>query len=264
MGLLKKSYRLISAILMAVIIIYFSTTNLDLKSFSLNLVTEILGIFITVFLIDYVIQEREKKEKTKILKSAFHQFKRPVNDILHLFVEIYKATCEFKPQNLNTNYKEILSTEEFYETIKLFDYVKNAPIFPTRTWASYISFNVQSLKDTFDKIIDKYAFVLDSTIITEMELISSSPFLQIFASGEIILHADISINTKRTSLNILATETLMDDLKLFLEKVYYINDYFGKQVQEDFSLKYDLGIWQDNMVPKIGTARVNQKYQKPS
>ena len=100
------------------------------------MITEILGIFITVFLIDHVIQQREKKEKLKILKSAYLQFKRPAHDILNLLNTIYKASSETKPEKLNEFYKETFSRDDFFESIQYLDFMKKAPITPTQNWAN--------------------------------------------------------------------------------------------------------------------------------
>jgi hypothetical protein len=257
MEILKKSYYIIFSILIIILSIYFCTHNTELKSFSLNLITEILGIFITVFLIDYVIQEREKKEKQKILQSAFHQFKRPIREILGLLVIIYKSTCKSKPEDLKKTYKEILSTDDFYKTIKYLDFMKKAPITPTANWANYITHTVKSFNGSIDKIIDKYAFVLDSKMITEMESINNSSILQILASSEIILKSDISMNFSRENLPILANDDIIDDLKDFLDKVFHLIEYFENQAEIHFELNYDEGIWGENIAPKIGTGRVS-------
>ncbi|WP_300565431.1 hypothetical protein [Flavobacterium sp.] len=256
MDILKKSYLIILGILISIIILYFKTSDSELKSFSLNLITEILGIFITVFLIDRAIQSREKKEKLKILQSAYIQFRNPVMKMLDFLITAYKASCDTKPEDLKFTYKQILSTDEFYEAIKFLDFKNKAPITPTTNWSAYSAQHVRFLKDSFDKTIDKYAFVLDSKLINDMESLSNSRFLQILASAEIILQSDISMNHNRANLNILANNHATKELKTFLKNIFELIEYFEKQSQKLSFWTYDQGIWGDNIAPKIGSSRV--------
>ena len=257
MGILRKSYLVIFIILVSIIIVYFNTSNIELKSFSLNLITEIIGIFITVFLIDYVIQEREKQEKIKILKNAYKEFRRPTVGLLNLLISIYKATSQKVPEALKTTYSEILSTEDFYKAIPYLDFMRAAPVMPSTTWGLHISNEVKSLQNSYNKTIEKYGFALDSTIITEMESISNSHFLQIFGLGDRFAMVDNATNFNRQTLTVLATENLMEALHGFFEHLFSLNEYFGKQVNEEFIIKYDTGIWLDKIAPKVGSGRVD-------
>ncbi len=257
MEILRKSYIIISLILLLVIALYFKTTNTELKSFSLNLITEIIGIFITVFLIDYVIQEREKRERIKILKNAFKEFKRPTVKLLYLLTSIYKATCEKVPEDLKSTYPEILGTEDFYNSIPHLDFMRSAPVMPSTTWGLHISHEVKPLQNSYNKTIEKYGFALDSTVITEMESIINAHFLYIFSLGETFAMTDNATSFDRKKLTILATKDLMESLKGFLAKLFYLYEYFGKQVDEEYKLKYDSGIWLDKIAPKVGSGRVN-------
>ena len=258
MKLLWKSYIGIIVILGITTIVYFSCNSEELKSFTLNLITEIIGILVTILLIDQALRSKEKREKDKIIKSAFVQFKRPANEFLYLLLRIYKATCESKPENLNNNYKDIFSTNHFFETIQYLDFKLEAPVIPRQQWSQYVYNEVTNFKKEIDKILDKYVFVFDSHIIGELESLNNSSILQIISIGMMVQQADIQINHQRENLNLLAGEQVIDELKKFLNKLFNLIDYFNDILKQNDEFKTSDIVWDDNQAPKISSGRIKQ------
>lgn len=235
--LLWKSYLSIIIILGVATIVYFIFNNGELKSFTLNLITEIIGILVTILLIDRALRSKEKREKDKIIKSAFVQFKRPAKNVLNLLVKIYKATCESKPEKLTTNYKDLFSTNLFFETIQYLDFKLEAPVVPKQQWSQYIYNEVTNFKKEIDKILDKYVFVFDSHIIEELESLNNSSILQIISIGTMVQQSDFQTNYKRDNLNLLAGEQVIDELKTFLNKLFNLIDYFNYILNQNEEFK---------------------------
>ena len=256
MKILRWSYLLIGLIFVAAIGFYFFSIKVEFKNFSLNLITEIIGIFITVFLIDSAIRLRDKKEKNEILKNALIQLKRPIQCQLNILLQIYKASCIQKPIDLKTNYKELFETDDFYNSIQYLDFKKQAPVSPKTDWVHFVSFEEENIKKSLDMILDKYAFVLDSRMIKYIDWITNSTFIFIISSGKALHNSDIDMGFERKHLNLLAGEQTVDYIKEFLNRVFNLINYFEEQIKEKKELHYDTGFWNDNFAPKIASGRI--------
>lgn len=258
MDVLKRAIIILTLGFFIILGIYFYSSNTEVRSFCQNLLTTILGILITVFLIENVISNREKREKANILKNALIQFKRPTNKLMYLLVTIYKASCMEKPSDLKESYKDLFSTDDFYSNIQFLDFKKKAPIAAHIDWSQHVSNEIKLIKDEWEKVIDKYAFVLDSKLITDIEWVKNSSFLSIFSLGPQIAASDIYLNFQRKHLCILANNQIIADLKVVLDKVFGIVDYFETKTEEIHhpGLHYDSGIWLDRIAPKVSSGRV--------
>lgn len=257
MDVLKRAGIILVLSFFIILGIFIYSSNIELRSFCQNLLTTILGILITVFLIDYVISKREKTERVNILKNALIQFKRPTNKLMHLLVTIYKASSPEMPPD-SKSYKDLFSTDHFYSNIQYLDFKKKAPITSHIDWAHHVSNEIKLIKDEWEKVIDKYAYVLDSKLITEIEWLNNSSFLSIFSLGPSIAASDIYLKFERKHLCILAGSQIIDELKVFLDKIFQVVEYFESQavVVDHPGLHYDTGIWLDRIAPKISSGRV--------
>ena len=96
---LKFPLIILVVVVVVILLVVFGilTENETADNFSLNLITEIVGIFLTVFLIDLVIKRRENKKKKNILKNTYTQYKRPAQTLLYFFAKVYKASTLERP-----------------------------------------------------------------------------------------------------------------------------------------------------------------------
>lgn len=236
---------------------FIKATNSVFKDFSLNLITEIIGIFITIFFIDLVLKNKERREQTKILKNVFSQFKRPTRNLLNLFVKFYKAASLEVPSDSNTNFRTILSSEKFYNNVQYLDFLKPAPVVPHQAWLIYTSYEVKEIKELYEKIIDKYAFVLDSKLLEDIEWIINNSLLMVLSMGSRITASDQALNVKRDHFLMLAKNEEM--IKELIDKIFEVCDYFEKVTKIEADLNYSEALWQDNMGPKVSSGRYTGK-----
>ncbi|PZX46938.1 hypothetical protein [Algoriphagus chordae] len=258
---LKYPLLILTLVLILLVLLFLKVNNDTAEDFSLNLITEILGIFITVLLIDLVIKRKDDREKKKILKNTFAQFKIPAQNLLSFFASIYKASTDTKPKEWNTDYKSLLSTEQFYDSIKHLDFLKTAPVTPSTNWINHSHHQMTGIKNGFEKIIDKYAFALDSQIISDLEWLTNNWIINILSSGPIILASDQSMNHKREYFCLLAiqNETGIEDnpIKELIDKVFEVAEYFKSITDETSDIHYSDSLWQENMSPKLSESRVS-------
>lgn len=87
---LKIPYLLFLILLISCFSIYFSISSPSswIKAFSIEMASEIIGIFLVVFSIDRVIENEQAKERKKLELVAFLQLRRP---LLRHFYLLFKA-----------------------------------------------------------------------------------------------------------------------------------------------------------------------------
>lgn len=257
----KSQIIILFLVLLLLIILNLDTDNKTANDFSLNLISEIIGIIFTVLLIDFSVKKRENKEKKNILKNTYIQYKRPAGNLLHFFATAYKSSTLSKPYEWDTDYKKLLSTEQFYNSIEYLDFLKPAPVTPQTDWVNYSASKMTMIKNDFEKIIDKYAFILDSKIISDLEWICNNSIINTLSSGPIIMASDQSLGYKREDLCLLSieSENNKNPVKELIDKIFEITDYFQSISDEKSDLNYSKAIWQENMSPKLSESRVNIK-----
>lgn len=258
---LKLPLIILSIVIVFLIILGILTDNQTADDFSLNLITEIVGIFLTVFLIDLVIKRRENKEKRNLLKNTYTQYKRPAQTLLYFFTTVYKASSLEKPSEWDTDYKTVLSTEQFYNSIRHLDFLKPAPVTPKADWLTHSYHQMTEVKNGFEKILDKYAFALDSKVISDLEWLSNNWIIKILSSGPIYRASDQSMDFKRDNFCLLAIKSDNADnpIKELIDKVFEVADYFESITDEKSDIYYSKAIWQENMSPKLSESRVSAK-----
>jgi uncharacterized membrane protein YhaH (DUF805 family) len=258
---LKFPLIILVVVVVVILLVVFGilTENETADNFSLNLITEIVGIFLTVFLIDLVIKRRENKEKKNILKNTYTQYKRPAQTLLYFFAKVYKASTLERPSEWDTDYKTLFSTDQFYTSIRYLDFMKKAPVTPNTDWLNHSHHEMTEIKNGFDKILDKYAFTLDSKVISDLEWLSNNWIIKILYSGPIYKASDQSMDFKRENFCLLAIKSENSDnpVKELIDKVFEVAEYFESITDEKSDIQYFQSIWQENMSLQLSDSRVN-------
>lgn len=258
---LKIPLLILFVVLELLLLLFIKSNNEIAKDFSLNLITEIIGMFLTVLLIDLVLKRREKKEKRNILKNIYSQYKIPAHSLLRFFAIIYKASSKEKPPEWNTDYKTLLATEHFYDSITYLDFLKKAPVSPTTDWINHSRNQVVEITSKFEKIIEKYAFALDSKIIADLEWLANHWILKILSSGPILRASDKSMEFNRRNFCLLAiqNETGENDIKELIDKIFNVAEYFKSITDDKSEIVYSKDMWREDIAPKLGDSRVDGK-----
>lgn len=247
-------------ILGLLIYIFITTQNQVTDDFSLNLITEIIGILLTVLLIDFAIKRREKKEKHDILKNTYAQYKRPARRLLQYFASIYKASTIETPVEWNTDFKTLLSAKQFYESVRYLDFLKPAPVTPKTDWINHSHIEINRIKADLEKILDKYAFVLDSKTIADLEWVINHWLLETLLVGPSIKVTNESSDSRYTSICLLAIDGDIgqNGIKGLIDKVLQISEDFKSVTDDTSDISYSSQMWQDNMAPKLSQSRVSE------
>lgn len=171
---LKLSY---SVLFVGSVMSLYGALNSDgvIKDILVNLLVTIIGIFVTVFLIDRVIEEDAERKRRKILRTAFQRL--PIKSQFSLFLTMGHATA------LNgaiTNYSDLYS-EKYYDYLKKLDFSARGPgrwnTGRDMNWGEYISLMCNEFKEATGTIMGNYMLYLTEEEIKLFQSILNSNFM---------------------------------------------------------------------------------------
>ncbi|HBL10382.1 MAG TPA: hypothetical protein DD379_03025 [Cyanobacteria bacterium UBA11162] len=255
---LKKPYLVLVLLLGSCFFIYFiiSDPNSWIKSFSMEMASEIIGIFIVVFSIDRVIEIDQEKQRRKLESVAFLQLRRPLLRHFYLFFNMFKATITEKPDKVYQAVPDLFDNV-FFEQLAFLDFDKSAPVLPSleATWSDYLSKECVQFKDSLNRTMEKYCLFLQPEIIELMEDIINSPFLWLVFQAPAIRKFGGRQNTSG-SYNLLARKEIRDLLREYTKLIAELFEQYNQRVSDEQKIKISADLWSNDILPKMGSGRI--------
>jgi len=248
---------LIVTFFILIILILFASYNIGgtkFNDFYINLISEIIGILIVVFLIERIISKFSENEKTRIIKIAISQLELPLRKHSSMFFEFFRASTLKKPKKEYKSFDELFN-DDYYKTIKYLDFSFNAPIiYITNSkvnWYSYIGYEFNIFKDTLNKLLNKYASFFNSDKLMLIENIINSDFLRI-----IIQICEYSKHIKFAYDNMFGEEIAQEEMKKYLKSLSELINLYNETIKlQDKKIYIKEKYWQENEAPKFGSSR---------
>lgn len=108
--------------------------NENYSDFGLNLFTEILGVLITIFVIDHLIKRRENRRQLPVRAAIFKDTFEFFGKYITIF---HSAFIVSVPDELPDKLEDFISTNGMGKVFKYLDLNKKPRITPERTWFKY-------------------------------------------------------------------------------------------------------------------------------
>ncbi|MDD3653912.1 MAG: hypothetical protein PHO01_06985 [Desulfotomaculaceae bacterium] len=221
------------------LLIYFYSGAEWLKEFSMNVATEVLGIIITVFVIDYLIDKKEEDERYKRQAVAIKRMRVPLIHHIHTLFNIFKASIEKEPDKKYNTLSDLFD-DFYFEQIQYLDFSMEAPILPKTNWVNYLYNEFTRFADELKKVLDTYSLFLDSEIIELLDCISNSNFLNYVCKIRNIHQIDAQLDFKRKYLMLNGTADLC---KEHIEILMKLIDFCNKSLSEADRIQYNEYLW---------------------
>ena len=256
-NLLTVSYAILGILLFICVLVFLCNTPSTewVSSFSGNLISELLGILLTVFLIDKVIEKNQENERKKYKEVAFRQLRGAIYKHLMLLANIFKASALTLPEKRKFENVREFFDDKFIEQIAYLDFSALAPVTPDRQWIDYLSEEFLNFKNSLGKTVEKYSMYLDSESLDLMEeVINSSSMafiLQIPNAYALIKREGNQIRPDFFGQSTVGDTTFRNYINLFVDLVEVHNRYCA----EDKKIFIEDYIWRDNIAPKLGDSR---------
>lgn len=136
------------------------------KNFGLNAFTEVLGIGITVFLIDQLLKNQERRRRRPLEVAAFHDVQTFVDGLATFWLNVYNwsGKGEMEPPPPPPSKAEFL-TLPYFEVIRgRLNLNAEACVFPKRTWWEYLPQVEKQYRELGEKILERHGATLDPAV----------------------------------------------------------------------------------------------------
>lgn len=173
--MLRRELTVLAMVLVAMVIAYIAggRWRVDwVRDGALNLGTEVIGIVVTVWLIDASLRRQAEAERKRVRAIAFSRLRTAVGSHLDILGQVYKAATPALPAPLPETYEAMFSGVGFYEALARLDFYAPAQVSSIRPlqWMDYLAHDLGELKQAADDALSKFSHSLDSN---DIEVIAS-------------------------------------------------------------------------------------------
>ena len=171
--------------------------NDSTKDFGLNFFTEMLGVFITVLIIDQIVKKREEQKLLPQKLAAYEDIRLFVSRYFSFWLSTYQLSVPGEmPKDIQTFFSEN-GMGKIWNCL----YLNSKPnVTPETSWWVHLPHSMKELQDLGDKILDRHSNHLDPEIYGELHHMSESSFLTVFKYMQSLKQSDLKSKFPRPSL----------------------------------------------------------------
>jgi hypothetical protein len=257
---LRVSGFVLACLLAASIAGYVIGGNLAIKwlqDYSLNGGTTVLGIVLTVVLIDAVIQRNQDRDRNRVRRVAFLQMRIPLLNHLHLLNDMYKAATPVAPSDRPLDIGSLFN-QRYFSEVAFLDFAKPAPVsspVPLQ-WFDYVRMESAKFRVALAQTVDRYAVFLDGQSVELMETLINSFFLSFLEQGPAIRDATIRGGFKLNSA-LCSVEGFDDHFRKHTDAFVALVGLFNAAVPAEEKLAAGSELWRNDISPSFGSARIS-------
>ncbi|GHT79697.1 hypothetical protein FACS1894130_09200 [Spirochaetia bacterium] len=155
------------------LVLSFDLCGLGTKDFGLNFLTEMLGVAVSVLIIDRIIKYRDKINSIPKTLCMYEEIRLFTSRYLSFWVGMFRCTV---PEDDPATISEFFSDTGMSKISTFINLSSTAEVVPTRPCYLWITQNAQEFKGKGDKIIDRYLDIVDPNVIGYMHQIIDGTF----------------------------------------------------------------------------------------
>jgi hypothetical protein len=264
--LLLPSLILIGLLIACLITYFVAPPSTEwLRNLALNLVTEILGILLTVAFIDRVLRAREESEeyerRIKYQTIALRHLRIPLLNHLRMFTNIFRAVSESAPVKPYESTHDLFD-RVYFTNLPLLDFSKDAPLLGQK-WSDYLTRECSRFKESLTRTLDRYSLYLDSNLVELMEQIINSSFFDFVATAPITREVNQRLRPGvALPSNFFAERSLyggaINITRKYTDRFSRLLDYYNECESPERKIKPDDHYWSHTVGPRYGSARIDQ------
>jgi len=169
-------------------VLWLGNFNTEVKALGLNFFTEILGVIVTVFLVDLIIQKREQQRILPLKISAYEDVRTYIGLIVSFWVKTFREVVhEDDPETL----QDFFSENGMLKVLNNLNINSEANVIPPTKWNKWIVFKNKDFKEKGEKILERHITVLDPIAYRYIHNIVNSSFINALITNPIIKNPEI-------------------------------------------------------------------------
>lgn len=143
------------------------------KEFGLNFFTEMLGVLVTVLVIEKLLQNREKDRLLPQQMVVYEDVRLFVSRYISFWTTTYRESVpEGDPKDL----EELFSESGMPKILKYLHMDSEPNVTPPRKWWDWIVYNAKEFSEAGDKILDRHAHILEPAVYALVHQLTESSF----------------------------------------------------------------------------------------
>lgn len=133
----------------------------SLSEFGLNFSTEMIGVFITVYIVDYLLRSREEARLVPMRIIVYQEISLLTNRCMGLIFELYSESVKENPPS---TVKEFIDSDCIQKALYYTSIDGKPRIDPPQSMAHYLASNAVDFENRAEKILDKYSTFMSPEI----------------------------------------------------------------------------------------------------
>lgn len=215
-----------------------------------NLATELVGILITLVLVERMLRWQRQRELQPIRAVAGKRFRTPIAHVLHVVASMYKAAADPEEAIVPASVDELLT--RWPEVAPRLDFQAPAPIYPTTSWAAYLGPELRRLQTVFDETVARYAEALGEGIIVATEELLQNPIWGLMSSQDRGAELQATLDPPLPFFLALHSPGGERDLEVFALRVQTLVLQCEALVGQPIGVPE---IWRHDISPAVGSSR---------
>jgi len=211
---------------------FFSSKTED---FGLNFFTEMLGVVVTVFIVDRIIKKREETKNIPIKLAIYEDVRLYASRYIKFWTDTYRQSV---PEEDPETIEDFFSANGMTKILNNLYMDAEPNVIPSRKWWDWVTQNAKEFKDTGDKIIDRHSSNLEPMVFGYVHQLAESDFNNFLLQIGALRQSDILTNFPRVP--ILANYSLKpkeEDFKAILGLIDWCNETYAKLNKHSKSIK---------------------------
>jgi hypothetical protein len=204
------------------------------KEFGLNLLTEVVGIAITVFFIEKIIDKSKRNERRPITAAAYNDIRLLVNRYIGFFQELYRHSVnEPEPPTLEA-FLKLETADKIWDNLNM----NGKPnVFPEIDMWTYLQNTAKNFHELGTKVLDRYGGSLEPSIYKYVHNLTESNLITYWKDNLVSLrYIDINNNYPRPKiLSAYSIRPSSEDFDSVLNLYYWC-----QKVQKNLGREFDL------------------------
>jgi hypothetical protein len=148
----------------------------DLKDFGLNFFTEILGVVITVLIIDKLVKDREQKKMAPLKLAEYEDALRLYSEFVSFWKDAYMISVN---EEFPETYKEFLSENGIGKVFINLNLNTKPNVAPPRTWWTWILDNHKKWIEGCDKYLERHSAYSDPELFKLIHGFAEGAFMKL-------------------------------------------------------------------------------------
>jgi hypothetical protein len=176
-------YISLSLLIIVSFILWQYTDQYD--DFGLNLFTELVGIGVTVFIIEKIIEKNKEVEKKPLTAAVYYDTRLLVNRYMLFFQELYRNSVdEEEPVSL----RDFLSAKTFNKIMENIDMDSKPLVYPETNMWIHITNNANDFYKLGSNILDKHGSHLDPRAFNHIHGLTESNFITSWRTHLLVIY----------------------------------------------------------------------------